>query len=72
MGLLLSFYLESKSFDTIRYFLIRIRIIITKYQIKRNRYLLSASGRHAQTKEKKYSSLPGINCFDSAALFRFE
>ena len=40
--------------------LIRIRIMITTYQIKSNRYLLSASERHAQTREKKYSSLRGI------------
>ena len=38
----------------------RIRIMITKYQIKSDRYFLSDCERHVQTKEKKYSSSRGI------------
>ena len=42
--------------------MIRIRMMIrpAKYQIKSNRYIFSACERHAQTKEKKYSSSRGI------------
>ena len=38
----------------------RIRIMITKHQIKSNRYFLSACERHAHTKEEKYSPSRGI------------
>ena len=39
--------------------------MITKYQIKSNRYFLSACERHAQTKKKKYSLAACLESFDS-------
>ena len=46
--------------------------MITKYQIKSNRYVLSACERQRRLTRKNIRRRVVFNCFDSAALFKFE